>query len=116
MERCLKVTVGQCSDKGIKDLNQDFHGVAIPQEPQLSSKGIVIALADGISSSTVSQIASAAAINGFLSDYYCTSETWSVKQSAQRVLYATNSWLHSQTRQSQYRYDKDKAMSAPLAH
>ena len=70
MERCLKVTVGQCSDKGIKDLNQDFHGVAIPQEPQLSSKGIVIALADGISSSTVSQIASAAAINGFLSDYY----------------------------------------------
>jgi len=108
MERCLKVTVGQCSDKGIKDLNQDFHGVAIPQEPQLSSKGIVIALADGISSSTVSQIASAAAINGFLSDYYCTSETWSVKQSAQRVLYATNSWLHSQTRQSQYRYDKDK--------
>ena len=108
MERCLKVTVGQCSDKGIKDLNQDFHGVAIPQEPQLSSKGIVIALADGISSSTVSQIASTAAINGFLSDYYCTSETWSVKQSAQRVLYATNSWLHSQTRQSQYRYDKDK--------
>ena len=108
MERCLKVTVGQCSDKGIKDLNQDFHGVAIPQEPQLSSKGIVIALADGISSSTVSQIASAAAINGFLSDYYCTSETWSVKQSGQRVLYATNSWLHSQTRQSQYRYDKDK--------
>ncbi|MCA6127005.1 bifunctional protein-serine/threonine kinase/phosphatase [Thalassolituus oleivorans] len=108
MERCLKVTVGQCSDKGIKDLNQDFHGVAIPQEPQLSSKGIVIALADGISSSTVSQIASAAAINGFLSDYYCTSETWSVKQSAQRVLYATNSWLYSQTRQSQYRYDKDK--------
>ena len=108
MSKHLKVTVGQCSDKGIKDINQDFHGVAIPQEPQLSSKGIVVALADGISSSSVSQIASAAAINGFLSDYYCTSETWSVKQSAQRVLYATNSWLHSQTRQSQYRYDKDK--------
>lgn len=108
MSKHLKVSVGQCSDKGIKEINQDFHGVSIPQQPQLSSKGIVIALADGISSSSVSQIASAAAINGFLSDYYCTSETWSVKQSAQRVLYATNSWLHSQTRQSQYRYDKDK--------
>jgi predicted Ser/Thr protein kinase len=41
-------------------------------------------------------------------DYYCTSESWSVKTSAQRVLAATNSWLHSQTRRSQYSYDKDK--------
>ncbi|MBL6986479.1 MAG: bifunctional protein-serine/threonine kinase/phosphatase [Methylobacter sp.] len=104
----LKVTVGQHSDKGRKDTNQDFHGAYIPKEPQLSSKGIAIAMADGISSSDVSQIASEAAVIGFLEDYFCTSEAWSVKKSAQRVLTATNSWLHSQTRQSQYRYDKDR--------
>ncbi|MGR8981058.1 MAG: protein kinase domain-containing protein [Gammaproteobacteria bacterium] len=104
----LKISVGQYSDKGRKETNQDFHGVYIPKEPQLSSKGIAIALADGISSSDVSQIASAAAVKGFLEDYFCTSDAWSVKKSAQRVLIATNSWLHSQTRRSQYRYDKDR--------
>ena len=108
MYKQLSVSVGQHSDKGVKDLNQDFHGAWVPAEPQLSTKGIAIALADGISSSSLSQVASEAAVTGFLADYYCTSEAWSVKQSAQRVLMATNSWLYAQTRQSQYRYDADR--------
>jgi len=109
MTRQLKVTVGQHSDKGCKPINQDFHGTYIPQEPLLSSKGISIALADGISSSNVSQVASEAAVTGFLDDYYCTSDAWSVKKSAQQVLLATNSWLYAQTRQSQYCYEaKDR--------
>ena len=56
-------------------------------------------LADGISTSTVSRVAAESAVKGFLTDYYCTSESWSVRTSAQRVLEATNSWLHSQTPQ-----------------
>ena len=55
------------------------------------------------------------AVKGFLTDYYCTSESWSVKTSAQRVLEATNSWLHSQTRRSQYSYDKDKGYVCTLS-
>ncbi|MFX8246667.1 protein phosphatase 2C domain-containing protein, partial [Acinetobacter baumannii] len=92
---------------GRKETNQDFYGVLIPTEPLLSLKGIAIAVADGISSSTVSSVASESAVKSFLTDYYCTSESWSVKTSAQRVVAATNSWLHSATRRSQYRYDKD---------
>lgn len=111
----LKISVGQHSDKGRKQTNQDFHGVSIPKEPQLTSKGIAIALADGISSSKVSHIAAEAAVSGFLADYYCTSDAWSVKQSAQRVLTAINSWLHSQTRQSAYRFDKDKGYVCALS-
>ena len=108
MSSQLQISIGQFSDKGRKSVNQDFHGVYIPKEPQLSSKGIAITLADGISSSDVSQVASEAAVTGFLADYYCTSDAWSVKKSAQSVLFATNSWLHSQTRQSQFRYEQDK--------
>ncbi|MEH6387860.1 bifunctional protein-serine/threonine kinase/phosphatase [Pseudomonas profundi] len=104
----LRIAVGQYSDKGRKQTNQDFHGLCIPCEPLLSSKGIAIALADGISSSDVSHIASQSAVASFLEDYYCTAETWSVKKSVQRVLAATNSWLYAQTRQSQYRYDLDR--------
>ncbi len=108
MANHLGVTVGQSSDKGRKPGNQDFHGAYLPHEPQLTVKGVAVALADGISSSEVSHLASQAAVTGFLEDYFCTSETWSVKKSAQRVLVAINSWLYAQTRQSQYRYDRDK--------
>jgi serine/threonine protein phosphatase PrpC len=108
MPRELKISIGQYSDRGRKPVNQDFHGALIPAEPLLSLKGIAIAIADGISSSSVSHVASESAVKSFLTDYYCTSESWSVKTSAHRVLAATNSWLHSQTRRSQYAYDRDK--------
>ena len=98
----LRVSLGQCSDAGVKAVNQDFHGACIPQGWLLHNKGIAVALADGISSSAVSQVASDTAVSSFLSDYYCTSESWSVKQSARSVLAATNAWLHAQTRRSQY--------------
>ena len=50
----LAISIGQHSDKGRKDTNQDFHGALIPEEPLLSLKGIAIVLADGISTSEVS--------------------------------------------------------------
>ena len=115
MPRELKISVGQHSDKGRKETNQDFHGVLIPTEPLLGLKGIAIVLADGISSSSVSRVASESAVKGFLTDYYCTSESWSVRTSAQRVLEATNSWLHAQTRRSQYSYDRDKGYVCTLS-
>jgi serine/threonine protein phosphatase PrpC len=115
MPRELQISIGQHSDKGRKETNQDFHGALIPNEPLLSLKGIAIATADGISSSSVSQVASESAVKSFLSDYYCTSDSWSVKTSVQRVLAATNSWLHAQTRRSQYSYDKDKGYVCTLS-
>src|SRR4051794_15969480 len=104
----LKVALGQFSTAGRKEANQDFHGAYVPAEPLLSSKGIALAIADGISTSSVSRVASESAVKGFLEDYFCTSPAWSVKRSARAVLAAMNSWLHSQTRQSQYRYEQDR--------
>ena len=108
MPNQLNISIGQGTDKGRKEINQDFHGAYTPKEPQLTSKGIAIALADGISSSGVSQHASEVAIKSFLEDYYCTPESWTVKTAVQRVLKATNSWLYLQTRNSPYRYSPDK--------
>ena len=111
----LAISLGQHTDRGRKETNQDFHGALIPDEPLLSLKGIAVVLADGISTSDVSAIASESAVKSFLTDYYCTPESWSVKTSAQRVIAATNSWLHSQTRQSQYLYDKDRGYVCTLS-
>ena len=94
----LAISIGQHSDRGRKEINQDFHGALIPAGAALAMKGVAIAIADGISSSPVSGIAAEAAIRSFLNDYYCTSDAWTVKTSARRVITATNAWLHAETR------------------
>jgi serine/threonine protein phosphatase PrpC len=98
MARDLTVSIGQYSAAGLKDANQDFHGTLVPTQPTLGLKGIAVALADGISSSAAGAAASETAVKSFLSDYYATPDTWSVKSSAQRVIAAANSWLYAQTR------------------
>ena len=108
MSSRLSLSTGQYSDRGRKEINQDFHGLCIPDEPLLSTKGIAIALADGISSSEVSHIASESAVKSFLDDYLCTSDAWSVRTSAERVLGAINSWLDAQTRRGPHRHDRDR--------
>ena len=104
----LQLTIGQYTSKGRKEINQDFHDVRIPSEPLLSTKGIAMAMADGISSSKVSQEASQVSVSYFLEDYYSTSEAWTVKKSAQRVIQATNSWIYAQNRQNLYHLEKDR--------
>ena len=98
MSASLAISLGQHSDKGLKPTNQDFYGALIPAQPALDLKGIAVAIADGISSSEVSNIAAQTAIKSFLTDYYGTSDSWPVKTSAHRVISATNAWLHAQTR------------------
>lgn len=107
-EPALRVTLGQHALAGDKCSNQDFHGAIVPTGSALLTKGIAVALADGIGSSAVSQVASAAAVRGFLDDYYATSEAWSVRRAAQRVLGATNAWLHAQNQRGDARFDKDR--------
>ena len=104
----LQVSIGQHSVAGRKALNQDSFGAYLPKEPELSSKGITLAVADGISTSTVSQIASETAVKSFLDDYYCTSDAWSVPHAALQVLKASNNWLYAQSRNGPFGSDPDK--------
>ncbi|WP_024462526.1 bifunctional protein-serine/threonine kinase/phosphatase [Marinimicrobium sp. LS-A18] len=108
MTQPLHIRIGQYTHSGLKSVNQDFVGARLPTGATLGHKGAVLAIADGISSSDVSQIASETAVSGFIEDYYCTPEAWSVKQSAERVLQALNAWLFAQTRNSPYRFERDR--------
>lgn len=111
----LSVSIGEFSDRGAKEINQDFHDVFIPTSHLLTTKGIAIAIADGISSSSVSQIASKTAVTSFLIDYFSTSELWSVQKSATRVLSAINSWLLSQSQKNALHYDLNRGYVCTLS-
>ncbi|MDD5265532.1 MAG: protein kinase [Methylococcales bacterium] len=108
----LKVSIGYASDKGIKPDNEDFFGSLIPKNSQLIYKGITAAIADGMSGSDAGKEASHCCVVSFMSDYYSTPDSWSVKQAGQKVLSATNSWLYSQ---GQSRYESNKGMVSTLS-
>lgn len=108
MQKQLTVDYGACSKAGRKPVNQDAEGGRVPEAPALSSKGAAFAIADGISSSDVSDQASQVAVSRFLEDYYHTPIEWSVKSSVQHVLLAINSWLNAQTFRSPHRFDKNR--------
>lgn len=94
----LAVTIGQYSDKGVKDKNEDFYAALTPEDEYLETKGIACAIADGMGSCEFAAEASEQCVKSFLNDYYSTPETWSVKHSGGKVLTAINSWLLSQAK------------------
>ena len=96
MTQSIQIDSAQYSIAGSKVQNEDACGFTIPDEPLLTTKGIAIAIADGMSSSDAGKQASEACVKGFLSDYFSTPESWTVKTSAQKVLSALNRWLHGQ--------------------
>ena len=95
MTRKLEISLGTYSDKGVKAENDDYLSALIPQNHALRNKGIVIAIADGMSSSEAGKEASHACVNGFISDYYSTPDSWTVQNAAQKILSALNNWLYS---------------------
>jgi serine/threonine protein kinase/serine/threonine protein phosphatase PrpC len=100
MSAKLKVSVACYSDKGLKEENQDSIGHFIPDNLNLlTAKGAAFVLADGVSSSAEAKQASQACVTGFLSDYFSTPDSWSVKKSGGKVLTAINTWLYSQSNQ-----------------
>jgi len=97
MSEKLSVIAGQYSEKGIKEANEDSCAIHVPQGSLLTSKGIVIAIADGVSSSLAGREASETCVRGLVTDYYSTPETWTVRTSCQKVLGAINRWLYGQS-------------------
>jgi serine/threonine protein phosphatase PrpC len=108
MAAALAVSIGHYSSRGTRAKNQDFIGAMIPDPALARMKGVAVAIADGVSSSEVGHIASETAVKAFFSDYYCTSEAWTVKTSAQRVIAATNAWLHAMTRKAFFVHEREK--------
>lgn len=65
----------EIGEKGSKPENQSIIGTRIPEGSSPITKGIVVAIADGVSSSSAAKQASHSAVTGFLTDYYATPNT-----------------------------------------
>jgi serine/threonine protein phosphatase PrpC len=114
IDNITSLCYSQFSTAGAKDINQDACGSITfnsnEPTPSLTQrlKGQSFALADGISSSAVSQVASDLAVKSFLSHYYRTPDTWTVIQSATTVIRTINASLYRKNQQGPYCYSPDR--------
>ncbi|RTR37966.1 bifunctional protein-serine/threonine kinase/phosphatase [Shewanella canadensis] len=87
----LNINLASHSEKGLKEINEDAVGFFAPVEDRLlEGKGIILAVADGVSSAEAGKDASETAVKRFIDDYYPTPDTWSVKHSGQKLLSSIN--------------------------
>ncbi len=92
----LVLTAAHYSQTGLRERNEDFVGMVTPAEPEISTKGMIAAVADGVSGSAGGREAAEYTVRGLLTDYYATPDTWTVTQALDRVLKAINSWVQKQ--------------------
>ncbi len=92
----LKFSTGQSSLKGPRPRNEDYVGVVTPAREQLSVKGAIIAVADGVSGNAGGGEAAEMTIRTVTTDYYATPDTWEPLVALDKVLTAANRWLIAQ--------------------
>jgi protein phosphatase len=89
----LSVRIGHASERGRRERNEDFVGAVTPAGTDLVEKGVVLAVADGVSGVAGGREAAEHAVRAVLADYYATPSTWTIRHALDRVLTALNSWL-----------------------
>ena len=92
----LTVSTGYASLTGRRERNEDYVGLVAADRTELDTKGMLLAVADGVSGSAGGREAAEYTVRGLLADYYATPDTWSIPLALDRVLNANNRWLMAQ--------------------
>lgn len=107
MSDTLAIDYAWRTEAGNKPDNADACDAAVPKGEILRTKGVAAAIADGVSSSEGGREAAETCVKSFLTDYFSTPDSWTVRTATARILGATNRWLFSQ---GQTVYDSPRGM------
>lgn len=105
------LSVSAFSTAGVKAINQDAYAFHVSDNPDQSS---VFVIADGVSSSTVSQVASDFATSQFIKLFNMAPEQWSVKTRAETIIKEINALLYTRTQRSPFCYTPEKGYVCTL--
>jgi protein phosphatase len=93
----LCVRIGHSSRTVAGKTNEDCYGVVTPaEEPDAATRGIALAIADGVSGNGGGRYASETVVKSVLRDFYATPREWHVSRAFDVVLRALNDWLLSE--------------------
>ena len=96
----FEVEIGYSSARGPRSLNEDFAGaVRAPRGEE--ARGLIAAIADGVSSGGLGLEAAQSTVMGLLADYFATPDTWEATAALDRLIGAQNAWLADHNRRRQ---------------
>jgi len=94
----LWASIGIASEQGPRADNQDFAGAYLGTETERAQRGMVAALADGVSGGKGGRVAAELAVGALIEGYYAQSDTIGVPAAVNRVMAPYNRWLAAQGR------------------
>ncbi|MDQ2693806.1 MAG: serine/threonine-protein phosphatase, partial [Pseudomonadota bacterium] len=89
----LSVVASHATAAGKRPANEDFVGLVTPVGAELARKGVIAAIADGVSGHVGGREAAEYTVRGLLTDYYATPDAWTPAEALERVLKALNNWV-----------------------
>ncbi len=103
------VEIGHCSERGPRALNEDF-AAAQRDAADDGARGVVAAIADGVSAGGQGRMAAQTSVLSLVDDYFAAPATWDTTVVLDRLISAHNSWLVAHNRRAD-----DAAMSTLTA-
>lgn len=91
----LRVQIGLVTRAGRQAENRDFVAAHTPTGNELITKGVIIAVADGVSAGCGGREAAEISVRGLIEGYYGLPETLGVERAAARAVGAVNRWVHT---------------------
>lgn len=90
----LQLRLGHATSAVAGKNNEDFYGIVTPAEqPEAASRGIAVAIADGVSGNGEGRLASETTVKSLLRDFYGAPVSWDIPHALDKLLRATNDWL-----------------------
>ncbi|MDM0080572.1 bifunctional protein-serine/threonine kinase/phosphatase [Variovorax sp. J31P179] len=96
----FEVDIGYSSQRGPRDVNEDFAGT-VHAPPGEEARGLIAAIADGVSTGGHGLEAAQTTVMGLLADYFATPDTWEPTAALDRLIGAQNAWLADHNRRRQ---------------
>ena len=96
----FEVDIGYSSQRGPREVNEDFAG-AVRAPKGEEARGLIAAIADGVSTGGHGLEAAQTTVMGLLGDYFATPDTWEPTAALDRLIGAQNAWLADHNRRRQ---------------
>lgn len=93
----FQVDVGQASQRGLRAHNEDF-AAALPAPRSDPARGLIAALADGVSAGGQGRAAAQTAVISLVQDFHAVPATWETTVALDRLIGAHNAWLADHNR------------------
>jgi serine/threonine protein phosphatase PrpC len=94
------VEIGHFSAKGPREVNEDF-AASVQPAPHDEARGLVAAIADGVSTGGGGREAAQTSVMSVVQDYFACPDTWDTTVVLDRLIGAQNAWLADHNRRRQ---------------